>query len=262
MTRSSSKGWISTAPVRFDQLGEHRAARVEVVVAQRDLGAVALDRGRFAADAFFGITTYAGMPRVRGRERECGGVIPRRVRGDTAGRVRLRQRLHRVRRAAVLERADALQVLGLDEHLCADPLVERRANAAPVCGARTARCASPLPRTAAPGQRSTASDSRRGARVPGTRRTGTARRGRAATPTTTCSGCRQRRNAHHHPSPTSAAMIPQTTLGTRLRVWPDSPPSRPACSAARALPLPAGRDDRQRSRLRRLRALARQRASP
>ena len=46
------------------------------------------------------------MPARRGRERECGGVIPRRVRGDTARRVGLRQRLHRVRRAAVLERAD------------------------------------------------------------------------------------------------------------------------------------------------------------
>ena len=33
-------------------------------------------------------------------------------------------------------------------------------------------------------------------------------------------------------------MIPQATLGTRLRVWPDSPSARPARSVARALPVP------------------------
>ena len=47
------------------------------------------------------------------------------VRGDPTARVVVRQRLHRVGRAAVLERADALQVLRLDEHVRADPLVER-----------------------------------------------------------------------------------------------------------------------------------------
>ena len=37
------------------------------------------------------------------------------------------------------------------------------------------------------------------------------------TPMSHVSGWRQRRNAHHHASPTSAATMPQTMLGSRLR---------------------------------------------
>ena len=33
-------------------------------------------------------------------------------------------------------------------------------------------------------------------------------------------------------------MIPQTTLGTRLRVWPDSPSARPASCVTSPLPVP------------------------
>ena len=65
------------------------------------------------------------MPRVARRERERRRVIPRRVGGNAARSDRVVERLHRVRRAPVLERADALQVLAFQEHGGADPLVER-----------------------------------------------------------------------------------------------------------------------------------------
>ena len=64
ITRSSSKGWISTAPVRSSTSAstERRASSVlshnEISAPYRRTAVC------FAADAFFGMTTYAGMPRV------------------------------------------------------------------------------------------------------------------------------------------------------------------------------------------------------
>src|SRR5262249_10356400 len=56
---------------------------------------------------------------------ERGRVVAGRVRGDPASSLLLGERLNGVRRAAILERADALQMLGLHEDLGADPRVER-----------------------------------------------------------------------------------------------------------------------------------------
>src|SRR3954454_12714678 len=60
------------------------------------------------------------------------------------------------------------------------------------------------------------------------------------TPINQLSGCRQRRKAHHHTTPMSAAMIPKKIVGPRLFVWPDKPSARSACPVERDRPDPGG----------------------
>src|SRR5204863_789363 len=120
------------------------------------------------------VARYATRP---GCERERSAVTARRVRGDASTRARLGERLHCIGCAAVLERTDALQVLGLDENLRIDPAVERaraeHGRAVHERGDAYGGFVDARPVDAH------APSSPRAARVPGIRRTGTTRRGRA-----------------------------------------------------------------------------------
>ncbi len=65
-----------------------------------------------------------GDPAQARGEREGLGVVARGVGGDAPGGLGVRQGEHRVRGAAELERADALQVLALEEQVRAEAFVE------------------------------------------------------------------------------------------------------------------------------------------
>ncbi len=161
-------------------LGERGPAGLERVVAPRDLCAVALHRGRLERRGLLrhhDIRSDAAL--VRGA-RQRGRVIARRVGGDAARRVVRRERLHRVRRAPVLERARSRwRCSAFTNNVGADPLVERgRAqHRRPPHERRDSRAAAASTSARCDGHRS--SVARRGAPVRGTRRTGTARRGTA-----------------------------------------------------------------------------------
>ena len=100
-------------------------SRLEGGFAQHDGRSVRVDRGALCTRDGRRHDDVRGDAAGTRRERQRGAVITRRVRGDTTSRLLGGQRLHRVRRAPVLERADALQMLALEVHAGSEPFVER-----------------------------------------------------------------------------------------------------------------------------------------
>ena len=106
-------------------LRERLGTRFRRVLTCRDDPAVREHRGALHRAHRLGHHHMRGDAAGLRSERERGSVIARRVRGHAVARLAIAQRLHGVRRAAVLEGAGALQVLRLEEGGCAEPLVQR-----------------------------------------------------------------------------------------------------------------------------------------
>ena len=125
-TRGSSKGWISTAPVSATSAATV-AARASRVGSQITTSAPAAS---VAARLVVGTPRghhdrAADAPLLRGA-RQRGGVVARRVRHHSPRGLLVGQEEHRVGGAPQLEGAGGVQVLRLQVHPRAHPLVDPR----------------------------------------------------------------------------------------------------------------------------------------
>ena len=154
ITSGWSKGGISVAPVSLHEPRRGLLAGGEGRLAERDDAAVAFDRGllhrrrgprhddvrRDAADA--------------GRQSQRLRVVAAGMRHDAPRGLRVGELEDCVGRAAILERADLLQVLALEVDSPARRAGRTSRRSSPACGGRPLRCGPP-PRESRRGRRRT-----------------------------------------------------------------------------------------------------------
>ena len=146
-TRGSSNGWISTAPVSATSCGHGLGAglhgRARTRRCRAPAASVAAPLGGRHAPRHH--DRARGCPACCAATRQRGGVVARAVGHHAPRGLVVGQQQHRVGGAAELEGAGGVEVLGLEVHPGAHPVVDRRRPQHRRRRHQRARCARPPP---------------------------------------------------------------------------------------------------------------------